>query len=197
MSEGQVAGRECYICKIRMVLASEGRGCRACDIAWHHECRKVDSCPSCGSSGRERAALREPVRQRYRFFSDDFRMHFGSIGPYLPLLITSIVLLGGALFDQLPFSFSLAALLAVPMGPIWSYIAHKGPSPVHRPLVAYSFLLLQGIAPSLLGLLIARHLFSSPPSDDPWSIGLSIGAGFYITGSLTVLILELWAKRSD
>jgi hypothetical protein len=139
--------------------------------------------------------LLEPVRPHDRFFSDDFRMHFGSIGAYLPFLITSIVSFVAAVFDQFPFSFSLAALLAVPLGPIWSYVAHKGPSLVRRPLAGYSFLMLQLMAPPLLGAFFVRHLFSTPSSDSPWSIGLSIGAGFYITGLLTVLTLELWEKR--
>jgi hypothetical protein len=184
MSEGQVAGRECSICRTRMVLASEGSACRDCDIAWHHQCRKAASCPSCGSSGRERTALPEPVRSRHQFLSDDFRMHFGSIGPYLPFLITSILLFGAGILGNLPFGFSLAALLAVPLGPIWSYITHKSPSLVHRPLVGYLCLMLQLIVPLLLGVIIERYLFSGSPSDAPWTVGLSIGAGFYITGSL-------------
>jgi hypothetical protein len=56
------AGRPCHICGERILLAAEGRGCPACDLAWHLTCTENPAlCPACG---RDAAATGKEIAER-------------------------------------------------------------------------------------------------------------------------------------
>jgi hypothetical protein len=67
MRDVQVTGRSCARCEEKLVSATGGEGCAACDLVFHRKCLEVPTvCPECSTpfAEAERAVEREAMQAR-------------------------------------------------------------------------------------------------------------------------------------
>lgn len=97
-----------------------------------------------------------------------------------------------ALFGRVPFSFAFFALMAAPLGPVWSYLIHLGPSTKRHPLVATLWFVFHTMGSVTTGALLAMRYAPPAPGWDAIKFGILFFIGVLGFSFLLVLIMEIW-----
>lgn len=118
--------------------------------------------------------------------------HFTHIFPWLPMPITAFGVLFSTGFTSSSIDWCVAILLLTPMCPIWSYIAHEGPSLVRRPLLAYPFFAANLVVP----ICLSAYLMPKGADVPMLQITFYAATSFLICGLASVVVIELVHRRT-